>query len=250
MQWARALRHAPGPRETRRAHRDHASTSPPIWLPQEAEPVTLVLSTGEKLPGKVLERAREALVVVIVVPALRLGDRDLRSLVLEYANPGGRVRLSGAVSQRSGAKQGVQLRIARPELIEVVQEREHLRVPAECPVALRASAHDDTILTHTLDISAGGVLLAGAGDLHVGDQLDFQIGLAPGTRPVVGTVEIVRSDVIGRLGAAFIDISHADRWRLIRFTLDCQSFEAFRHPVLDESDPWHVSGAWEELGEE
>ncbi len=244
MRWARVRSPAA------RSRGEHAGAraregSPAIWLPQHNEPVTLCMPSGETLPARVIERGRDALVVVIVVPTKRLREGDLRRLELEYANPGGRVRLKGRVTQSEGGKEGVQLRIEAPELIEVVQERRHVRVAAECPIALRAGVLDDPLIARTLDLSAGGLLLADADDLDIGEQLEFQLGITPGTPPVTGVVEVVRTDAGGNVGVHFTSITPAERWRLIRFTLDCQSEEMFRHPDLDEDDG---RVAWREDG--
>jgi c-di-GMP-binding flagellar brake protein YcgR len=230
--------HLRAPR-ARRERGDHgpepAVVSPPIWLPQPSEPVTVILATGEKLPARALERTRSTLLVAVVVRVRRLREHELRSLVIEYANPGGRVRLSGKVSQTSGER-GVLLRVDSPQLLDVVQQRQHIRVAAECPIALQIPGQDDAVLSHTIDISASGVLVARTAELPILPQLEFTLAITPGTAPVTGTAEVVRIDDLGRAGLHFGQISPADRWRLIRFTVDCQSVEAFRHPALDDED--------------
>jgi hypothetical protein len=211
--------------------------------------VTLVLPSGEKLPGRVLECGRDALLVVIVVPTRRLREDEIAALVLEYPNPGGRVRLRGEAEQRSGGREGILVRISSPQLIEVVQERQHVRVAAECPLALRPTGPGEDLYTHTFDISAGGLLVARTPDMDVGERFRFRLMITPGTPPVGGALEIVRVHDIGRLGTYFTDISPSDRWRLVRFTLDCQRLESFRHPALDEGDPWADAATWHEDGE-
>jgi len=240
--WVHAHAHAHGAHRERGTHWQEPVASDPIWLPQPAEPVNVILASGEKLPARALQRTRELLVVAIVVPVRRLGERELGSLVLEYSNPGGRVRLRGRVSQQS-SPQGVLLRFDSPQLIDVVQQRRHVRVAAECPVALRRSGVQEPFLTHTIDLSAGGLLLAQAGRLLVPDEVDVTLAITPGTAPVTGVAEVVRVDDIARAAVHFTTITPADRWRLIRFTVDCQSGEAFRHPALDEDDL--ENGSWQ-----
>ena len=232
-------------RERAREDEDSAASSPPIWLPQPGEPVTAILSPREKLPARTVERTRATLVVAIVVPCRRLRERELAGLVVEYVNPGGRVRLRGRVTQQSG-EQGILLRIDSPELIDVVQQRRHVRVAAECPIALRKPNVEEPIFTHTFDISAGGALLAHTPELQVLDELDFTLAITPGAPPIRGSADIVRVDDLERPALYFTMISPADRWRLIRFTVDCQSVEPFRHPALDdgalEGGAWQVGG--------
>jgi hypothetical protein len=250
MRWMRARRTGTSQADLVEEHRRRVAAPRAIWLPQESEPVTIVLGSGEKLPGRVFERRGETLTVAIVVPTPRLPERELALLVLEYANPGGRVRLRGAVSQKQGGE-GLLLRIEEPELIEVAQDRKHVRVEAECPIALRAPESDPThpvIITHTVDLSAGGLLLAPTEGIEADDEFEFQLAITPGTPPVTGSATIVRIDQGGRAGLFFSDISHADRWRLIRFTVDIQGLERFRHPALDEHEGLY-HGLWRSEGE-
>ncbi len=219
-------------------HRRRVASPRAIWLPQQAEPVTVVRAGGEKLPGRVYERSGERLLVAIVVPTPRLPERELAMLVVEYANPGGRVRLRGDVSQEQG-EEGLLLRIEQPQLIDVVQERRHVRVAAECPLALHAADGAEPILTHTLDVSAGGLLLAPTEGVEAESEFDFKLAITPGTAPITGGLQIVRVDAGGRAGVHFTAISHADRWRLIRFSVECQSQQHFRHPALDADEETH-----------
>jgi PilZ domain len=204
----------------------------PIWLPQCAEPVTLLLTSGEKLPARVLERDPTTLVLAIVVPADPPTEAQLRHLVLEYSNPGGCVRLSGRITVVDPPEAGI-VRVEDPPLIEVTQERKHVRVHAECPVVLRARTLSEPITTHSVDLSTGGMLLAGPQALYVGQRLSFQLAIAPGTPPLEGTVEVARIDEQGRAGVKFVAIGQADIWRLVSFTVECQREESFRHPSLD-----------------
>jgi c-di-GMP-binding flagellar brake protein YcgR len=91
------------------------------------------------------------------------------------------------------------------------------------------------VLTHTLDLSAGGMLLAPCGRiLDTGAEHRFQLMLAPGASAVHGRLEILRVDGTGAAGTFFTDIDPADRWRLVRFAIDIQRAQRFRHPVLDD----------------
>jgi PilZ domain len=206
----------------------------PIWLPQIGEPVTLVAGR-ETLPARVVERAADMLEVAIVVPS-NLRESQLARLVLEYANPGGRVRLAGETTQ-SPSPEGAMVRIDRPRLLEVIQDRVHVRVDAECPIVIKTARQTLPIHSHTIDVSAGGVLLGTPEALQRGEQLDFQLMLEPGAAPVAGKAEVVRMDVRGRAGIQFSQMSPFDQWRLIRFTIDCQGKGTYRHPELDARGP-------------
>jgi len=202
----------------------------PIWLPQLHEPVTLALASGETLPGRVVERAADALVVAVIVPTRRFREPQLRSLALEYSNPGGRVRLAGRTSARMSAE-GALVRIDEPRLLEVVQQRAHVRVQADCPIVLRGQGKKKAIYAHTLDVSGGGVLLEEPNIVQQDDEFAFELTITPGALPIMGVAQVARIDPRGRAGLYFSSISPADHWRLIRFTLECQEHEQVRHPA-------------------
>lgn len=228
---------APQPAHAERRHGRRAVTGAraprPIWLPHPHEPVTLVLASGETLPGRVTERTADALVVAVIVPTRMLRESQLRSLALEYTNPGGRVRLAGATSARMSAE-GALVRIEQPRLLEVVQERAHVRVCAECAIVLREQERGRELRAHTLDLSAGGVLLAERHLVEEDAEFAFELTIEPGAPPVTGVAQVARLDPRGRAGLYFSVISPADRWRLIRFTLDCQEREGLRDPAQSE----------------
>jgi hypothetical protein len=199
----------------------------PIWLPQLHEPVTLVLASGETLPARVVERAVDALVVAVIVPTLRIRENQLRSLALEYTNPGGRVRLAGGNSAKMTAE-GALVRIADPRLLEVIPARAHVRVEADCAISLQG-ADKGVIHTRTADVSAGGVQLSEPNIVHEDEEFAFELTLSPGSLPVTGDAEVARIYQGGRAGLYFSAMNPSDRWRLIRFTLECQEHEDFRH---------------------
>jgi hypothetical protein len=181
-----------------------------------------------------LERAADMLLVAVIVPS-GIREDQLERLVLEYANPGGRVRLTGSNALESSLE-GQMVRIERPRLLEVVQERAHVRVEAECPIVVKTARQTEPIHSHTLDVSGGGVLLGTPEPLERGDRVEFKLLLEPGTPAIAGTAEVVRLDGRRRAGLEFTDIEPYARWRLIRFTIDCQGKEPFRHPELGNPD--------------
>jgi hypothetical protein len=195
--------------------------------------VTLVVGR-ETLPARVVEREADMLLVAVIVPS-GIREDQLERLVLEYANPGGRVRLTGGNALES-SPEGQLVRIERPHLLEVIQERAHVRVEAECPIVLKTARQTEPIHSHTIDISGGGVLLGTPEPVERGDRVEFKLLLEPGTPPIAGTAEVVRFDGRRRAGLEFIDIEPYARWRLIRFTIDCRGREPFRHPELGNPD--------------
>ncbi len=205
-----------------------------IWLPEPPEPVTLYLSDGEKLPARVIERRKNSLWVVIVIPVQHLDSSRLDGLVLEYANPCGRVRLEGKIAVED-RPDGPVLRIDDADLIEAVQERAYMRVQATCPVVICAGKK--RLESSTVDLSGGGLLLAEPDLLALWDEIDFELTINHESHPIVGSARVVRIDAKGRPALNFMSISFADRWRLVRFTLDNQRHEvAFDLNLLDRHD--------------
>jgi hypothetical protein len=223
-------RHAAHP-SSRELARERAPR--PIWLPHLAEPVTLTVSRKTTYPGRVLERSADTLLVAVIVPMPQHSEAQLRTLVLEYANPGGRIRLDGRTSMQS-TPEGAMVRIDAPRLLEVVQERAHIRVFAECPIVLKLAAETEPIHSYTIDLGAGGLLIEASKTIQLADRLTFELTLEAGTAPVTGSAEVARLDGQGRAGIRFTDISPYDRWRLIRYTVDVQGKEGFRHHGPDE----------------
>jgi hypothetical protein len=188
-----------------------------IWLPEPPEPVTLHLPSGEKLPARVAERVGNSLRIVVVVPVEHLDDSQLASLVLEYANPCGRVRLTGTATVE-WTREGALLRIDDATMVEAVQARAYARVAADCPVVI--SAGRARMETRTVNLSGGGLLLDGHNQLDVEQELEFELTLIPGSRPVTGSAQVTRIDGEGHVAIQFTSISFSDRWRLVRFTLE------------------------------
>jgi c-di-GMP-binding flagellar brake protein YcgR len=97
------------------------------------------------------------------------------------------------------------------------------------------SAREGTrIQSFTVDVSGGGLLLAGPDTLGVGEELTFQLTLTPGVTPVSGKGRVVRVDGRGRRAVEFESISDLDRRRLVRFIFECQREE--RRRGLDGDD--------------
>jgi hypothetical protein len=213
--------------------RGHVERPSPIALPGRSETVTLVPSTGERIPARVLQRGPDTLLVAIMVPLEPLGYDQLEGLVLEFTGPYGRVRLSGTAAVEDPAEPDV-LRIVGPRSIEVQQQREYVRVRSARPVLVCAGVDRMEVQSYTVDLSGGGLLLAGPDSLKVGDKVKFQLTLTPGEALVGGTGRVVRIDRQAHRAVAFEAISELDRRRLIRFIFECQRAERRRGLEMDD----------------
>ncbi len=205
----------------------------PVALPDVAESVSVAVRGAGWIPAKVLERSPDALVLAIMVPIGTLTPEQLEKLIVEFSSARGRVRLRGTVASQDPASPEV-LTLDAPRSLEVLQEREYVRIRAARPVLVYSAREGTRIQSFTVDVSGGGLLLAGPDTLGVGAELTFQLTLTPGVTPVSGKGRVVRVDGQGRRAVEFESISDLDRRRLVRFIFECQREE--RRRGLDGDD--------------
>jgi hypothetical protein len=198
-----------------------------VALPARSETVTLLPPTGAGIPARVLEQGPDSLLVAILVPTEPLTFDQLDGLVLEFVSPHGRVRLRGTTALADPREPDV-LRIDGPRSVEVVQQRDYVRIRSARPVLVYAGADRMEVQSYTVDISGGGLLLAGPDSLRVGDEVSFQLSLTAGVASVSGTGRVVRIDSERRRAVEFETISELDRRRLVRFIFECQRDERRR----------------------
>jgi hypothetical protein len=210
-----------------RLKREKPAATQGINLPGRGETVTLRISATESVPAKVAAREPAALLVALMLPRTPLSRSELDGLVLEFNDPRGRVRLQGTVSIEDPREPDV-LRIDGPRSIEVLQEREYVRIRSARPVLVYCGSDQLQVQSYTVDVSGGGLLLAGPDTLKIGEEISFRLSTATGETPIVGTGKVVRSDPQGRRAVAFHEISDLDRRRLVRFIFDCQRAERRR----------------------
>ncbi len=201
--------------------------SKPVALPERSQTVTLVPHGGQGISARVLERGADSLLVAIMVPIGPLSHRDLEGMVLEFVAPQGRVRLTGTTTIEDPSDPDV-LRIEAPRSIEVLQEREYVRIMSTRPAIVYGGRDRTQVESYTVDLSGGGFLLAGPDTLKIGEEVRFQLTLTPGVLLISGTGEVVRVDRQGRRAVAFTSITELDRRRLIRFIFECQRAERQR----------------------
>jgi PilZ domain len=95
--------------------------------------------------------------------------------------------------------------------------RENVRVNVERPVVAYVGPNRTPVQTFTIDISAGGLQVAGLAELQKGEPFEFELTLTPGDAPIKGTGTVVRTDPKGRCAIAFSRVSRADERRLDQF---------------------------------
>lgn len=199
----------------------------PVTLPQVSDLVHVAVRGAGWIPAKVLERGPDSLVLAVTVRTRKLAPEQLEKLIVEFSSPRGRVRLRGTVASQDPASPEV-LTLTAPRSVEVLQEREYVRIRSARPVLVYSAREGLRIQSFTVDVSGGGLLLAGPDTLAVGEELTFQLTLTPGVTPVSGKGRVVRVDPQGRRAVEFESISELDRRRLVRFIFECQRTERRR----------------------
>jgi hypothetical protein len=206
--------------------RRKAGRNEPVALPEVSEMVVLAVGGG-RIPARVIERRPDSLAVAITVPTRPLGHDQLAELLVEFSSPRGRVRLAGTVASQDPSDPDV-VRIISPRSVEVLQQREYVRINSARPVLVYCGRDQDRVQSFTVDVSGGGLLLAGPDTLAVGEQVSFRLTLTPGVLPISGTGRVVRIDAQGHRAVEFESISDLDRRRLVRFIFECQRAERRR----------------------
>lgn len=175
---------------------------------------TLTTPDGEPLPVRTFERGREVVLVVLVdveeVPPNLPQDADL-----EYTSVRGVVRLHGKAVFEDRSL----VRFSATGDPEVMQRRSFVRVHAPRAVTLEYGEGDKRWVS-TVDLSGGGMLLAGAESLQANQTVRFAI-MVDDEQPIAGTARVVRIGVDEKRALVFEQIDEQDRQRLIRFVFEC-----------------------------
>lgn len=207
--------------------RQKAEPRGPLVLPAAGDNVILSTSSGGRIPARVTACESGSLTVAIMVPSKPLSEAQLAALVLDYSDARGRVRLHGAAVVVDPSEPDL-LRIDAPRSVEILQQREFVRVQTARPVAISSTVDALRIDTYTVDLSGGGFMLAGPDSLKVGYELTFRLSIGEDVLPVAGKGMVVRIDRRGRPAVAIEELSDLDRRRLVRFIFDCQRVERRR----------------------
>ena len=102
------------------------------------------------------------------------------------------------------------------------QRREHVRVESRLPTAiLPADGVHAPVHTYTLDVSGGGLLVAGVGVSEPGSPVDVTLKL-PGSAVIEATGHVARRTAEGHAGVVFEHIAPHDREELVRWIFERQ----------------------------
>jgi hypothetical protein len=178
----------------------------------------LLRGPGRDIAVEVVWQSGGALTLHVLGTAAQLSFPAVEELVLECSSPRGMTRLSGEASPVDGGR----LLFEVHEVIEVEQRRRFVRVRVSRPVRLARDADGSVSDTFALDLSGGGLLLAGPDRLRAGEHVSFRLRLEAGTPPIEGYARVVRVAGSGHPALTFDSIKPADRERLIHFIFDCE----------------------------
>ena len=105
---------------------------------------------------------------------------------------------------------------------ELDQRREHVRVESRLPTAIEpADAAHAPVHTYTLDVSGGGVLVAGIGVAEASAPVEVTLKV-PGRTTIEAGGHVARRTVEGHAGVVFERIAPHDREELVRWIFERQ----------------------------
>jgi PilZ domain-containing protein len=176
---------------------------------------TLWTASGDQLPVQTYEQAEEV-VLVVLTEVEQPPEGPESDATLEYTSVRGIIRLHGeAVFQDATL-----VRFRAEGDPEVIQRRQFVRVHASREVRIDSPPLHAPRASHTVDISGGGMLLAEASHLSIGDMVRFEVRFGESDIPAEGVARVVRIDSDGRRGLRFETINEDDRQRLIRYVFE------------------------------
>jgi hypothetical protein len=154
-------------------------------------------------------------VVPVEGPAALPAGIELWEASIEWRADRGLARLDGVLTAATGA-----LRFLETRGEVVMQRRRFFRVSCAARVTVAGSTRGP-VLAEAVDLSVGGMLLARADALSIGDQVRFAVTLGEG-EILVGGGRVVRATQFGHRALAFQDLTQSQEQRLGRFVAELQ----------------------------
>ncbi len=200
----------------------------------------LLRGPGRDIAVEVVWQSGVELTLSVLAMGASFSFPAVEELVLECSSARGMTRLAGETSQAEGTR----LRFVVHDVIEVEQRRRFVRVRISRPVRLAREADGAVSHTFALDLSGGGLLLAGPDQLRPGEHVSFRMRLESGGQPIEGYARVVRLAGSGHPALTFDSIKPADRERLIHFIFDCErrARALIGEPPQPEGDDAHEPG--------
>ena len=200
----------------------------------------LLRGPGHDIAVEVIWQSATRLGLSILAKGAAFSFPAVEELVLECCSSRGMTRLAGEATPAGEGK----LEFAVHDVIEVEQRRRFVRVRVSRPVRVARASDGSVSHTFALDLSGGGLLLAGPDKLEPGEHVSFHLRLEAGSPPIEGYARVVRVAGSGRPAVTFDSIQPADRERLIHFIFDCErrARALLRATPVSEGDGAHEPG--------
>jgi hypothetical protein len=181
--------------------------------------VTIRLPGGDSLPAHVEEADAKSVTVALLLKAhLTLSVFKDRVARVEYADKRGLHKLSCTILD---ALPGDRLLLSH-EQEDVVQRRDYFRVEAYAPLTITTREETPrTLETNSIDLSAGGMLIADPVEIPAETVIDIQIKLDPGT-PLRAVGRVIRNTGDKKTAVQIVEISQSDRQQLMRYITERQ----------------------------
>ncbi len=182
--------------------------------PLRGHPVDLVVAGGWRLPVRVQDTTAQSVTVEsmtgeVVMP----GGVGTCDAALEWRSARGLVRRAGRLTV-----EGQRLLLTDAEEAVIMQRRNFARVHCAVRVAVCGVLGGDDLLTRTVDLSVGGMLIEQASVLALDARVRFSI-LLPEHGELTGEGTIVRATQFGHRAIQFDELSRADERLLARFVM-------------------------------
>ena len=203
----------------------------------------LLRGPGQDIAVEVIWQSGTRLTLSVLAKGATFAFPALEELVLECSSSRGMTRLAGHVTLAGDGR----LDFSVHDVIEVEQRRRFVRVRVSRPVRVARTADGSVSDTFALDLSGGGLLLAGPDRFQPGEHVSFRLRLESGGEPIEGYARVVRVAGSGNPALTFDSIKPADRERLIHFIFDCErrARAVLRATPIEEDDDAHEPGGGE-----
>lgn len=184
--------------------------------PLTGHPIDLVVAGGWRLPVRVRGATEPGDVMLesLSGDAVMPGGVGSCAAALEWRSARGLVRREGTLASSLG-----QLVLRGADEAVIMQRRNFARVRCAVRVAVLGEQHHaEEVISRTVDLSVGGMLVEHASLLALEERVRFSI-LLPDHGELQGQGEIVRATPFGHRAIQFDPMPRSDEQRLARFVM-------------------------------
>jgi c-di-GMP-binding flagellar brake protein YcgR len=176
--------------------------------------VSLHLPHIGSLPARVDSCEPGAIHVVLAVKDTRVARLAGADAALEAKTSRGIQRFAGTLELPDGIEV---VRVLLHGEAERIQRREWARIAAVVPVSVRAVDEDLGGDTHTLNVSAGGILITDLWKLPLGLDVRVELEVDPAVPRLQALGRVVRAPSPDQKGVRIVNMARDHEERLVRF---------------------------------